>query len=509
MRDRGSVQITRSGHRTNPSPAPSVSKPSVQKPDTRGPQRDEVPDRVVPNLNDDRNSSGDVSSKPTTRAPLTRVDRSAAESRTRIGSRDQASSSESPNAVDGVNATKGPLQKPSMSRKPAGSGGLQTIEKSPIKPAKFNGGVNQAPSKGNFKDPAFSGPFKGAYKAPACGHLACGGHSHCSFSSHFHHRVSYISYSSFYGPYCNTWSGSGFSFFYGSGNFSVGLSYSDYWPSYSCSWPSYWYHNPCWKPCAPRYWCGWSGWGCHCSTFYCVHRCYRPVVYTYYYYPSTYYVPVYSDPVYYSSAQTYTPAPAPYEKQEPVAETADAWDLLNSGNPREARRVFAREIDLHPNDGLPQIGYAIASTLIERKIEAIAMMRRALKNDPEAIHEVPQADGVLKAIEDALDEYIEMSDRRADNVDAQFMIAAMRYMLGDVSHAFYAVDRAMDWGDRHDSAANLHAIIRKAMEQPQQPAPQPQPATPAQPAYAPLMMDVAPPQPPTIVPDDQPWEVPF
>jgi hypothetical protein len=383
---------------------------------------------------------------------------------------------------------KGPfqIQKPSATKKPVTSE-LQTLEKTPIKPAQFNGGILQNTSKGNFNKPLFDGPFKGPFKGSACGHSACSGHSACTLGSHFHHRIHAWDWHDHHHG-CH----SGLSFHFSTGGFSFGFNHHHPWHHWHhdwCSWPS---------------WHSWHGsyWGCHCHTFHCIHK---PVFFTTYY--PTYYYPVYSDPIYYSSAEVYTPAPAPYET-EPAPITGNAWDLLDEGNAREARRQFAREIDTHPNDGLPQIGYAIASTLIDRKIEATAMMRRALKNDPEAIHEVPQTQGLIQAMEAALDEFVEMSDRRADNVDAQFMIAAMRYMLGDVSRAFFAIDRATDWGDKDASAVNLHGIIRKAMEQPAQPAPAPSTAPAGQPAYSP-MMEFTPVQPPTILPEEKPFQVPF
>ena len=380
------------------------------------------------------------------------------------------------------NTGKGPAQKPSASRKPSASSGLQTIESSPIKPSQLSNG-SIGTGKGNFKGPALdgktnfnkpfsSGQFKGAAKD--------------TFSSDFHHD-----HHGHHGHHGDSFCDDDFNW-----SISIGFGFGGYWGS------SFWYGDSwCYPYYGHHHWSHWD----HCHPHYPVY--YYPYYYPYYY--SYSYYPVYSDPVYYAAEETYTPAPAPYEeKAAPVS--VDPWELLNGGNAREARRLFARQIDQHPNDGLPQIGYAIASTLIDRKLEAISMMRRALKNDAEAIVEIPQAQGVMTAIDDALNEYIAMSDRRADSVDAQFMIAAMRFMLGDTSRAFYAIDRAADWGDKDASAANLHAIIRKAMEQPAAPAPTAPPAESSptgQPVYMPPVN--APVEPPPAEPEKSPWDIPF
>ncbi len=293
----------------------------------------------------------------------------------------------------------------------------------------------------------------GAYGYPSCGHHACYGHSYCSFGSHFHDPCNWD-----YG-YCDPYryrSTSFGGFWFGSG-FFFGFSYTNYEPCYDRWHPTYWswcdddWHHCDWR-CRP-----------YCRVYYVP----RPV----YLYPApvytTYYAPVYSQP--------YPVATTTYATYETYSTTTvadaysttsmdQAWQMLANQNYREARRYFDRAMNAHPNDGLAQIGYALAASSIYRNTEAVSMMRRALRNDPEAIRSVPRSAEIDVVLGRLLTQWQDSSNANLDDADAHFMVAALRYMLGDSGRALFAIDRTADLGDTDASSQNLRIIIRQATE---------------------------------------------
>jgi thioredoxin-like negative regulator of GroEL len=160
--------------------------------------------------------------------------------------------------------------------------------------------------------------------------------------------------------------------------------------------------------------------------------------------------------------------------------TNDGWGLLADGNARDARRVFDRQMSASQNDGLAHIGYALSAALLERDDEAIAVMRLALRVDPEAIREVPQDQRVHDQIRIVLDRFLDRADQDPRDVDAHFMIAVLRFMMGDSTLSFFAIDRALDGGDADPAAQNLRLMIREAMEQSAPFVPQTTPSSPAE-----------------------------
>jgi tetratricopeptide (TPR) repeat protein len=230
------------------------------------------------------------------------------------------------------------------------------------------------------------------------------------------------------------------------------------------------------------------------------------------FYASTYRPPVYQSYNTYNTYNTYAaPSAAPSYESAPIP-SGDGWDLLSAGDLREARRAFDRAMIARPGDALAAIGYSISTALLERDQEAVAIMRRALREDPEALHEVPQGVRIDDHLRNLALRYEARSQARRD-VDDQFMLAVMRYLLGDVHQAFYALDRGLDLGDSDASAANLRSLIRQAMEQPSSRAPVTAPMAPAAAPTAPR--GAVPPQenqtsaPVTLVPADSDWDIPF
>jgi tetratricopeptide (TPR) repeat protein len=321
--------------------------------------------------------------------------------------------------------------------------------------------------------------------ASSCGHSACHGRSHCGFSSRFHDRVH--SYRS-----CGPYPYNHFGLFYGSGGrFSLSFSFSNY-------------HTPCYDPWTwrTRYWRSYD-YGCapyyhrytriayyDCDDWdWCDRYCYRPVYGCYrprYNCYRTVYYPVYLRSYSYYDEPDYTNdypwisdgygggiATDGYTATEPGISysSQDGWELLGSGDAREARRVFDRAINVYPADGLPLIGYSIAAARLDRHEEAVEYMRRALRTDPEALNEVPQDEQVQQQISQALSVF-ENRAQSSDDPDSLFMVAALRYLAGEEALAYFAIDRVTDRGYNDASDVNLKAVIQATIDE-FSPVPQP------------------------------------
>jgi hypothetical protein len=227
-------------------------------------------------------------------------------------------------------------------------------------------------------------------------------HSPC-FSSGF--------WGSWWPGYCNN----GFGFGFSTGScFSFGFSFSNF---NTCFDPCYGpvRYNYFYDDCRPVYSC----WG-DCDWYWRrpLYGCYPPsVIYRPAYVYDSYYTGL---PYYYDSydnypsspssddsgiVTTYPPAPQVYNTSD------DGWDLLISGDAREARRVFDRAVAVHPNDGLTQIGYSISAGMLGRYDDAVASMRKALRDDPESLNEVPENDTLDASLRQLLEHYA--GDRQA------------------------------------------------------------------------------------------------
>jgi tetratricopeptide (TPR) repeat protein len=330
----------------------------------------------------------------------------------------------------------------------------------------------------------------------SCGHSVCGGRSACVYGSSFHggYRGHYRDPQAY--GYCapvrNRWCDDdhwSLSFGFYSGGFSFGYGYSSGWPHYPryyypryssfgyCGYPSYsWslgYSNicedPCWDPCdrivyyRPLY-------GCYRPRY----SCYRPYFYGSYFggYSSVSYTYLYDD----DDDEPYSSYDA-VPQGDSIGDYAgssgsditviapnDGWELLAQGDAREARRSFDRAREAFPNDGLPRVGYAIACALLDRGDEAVSEMRRVIRDDPDALDEVPQDEALMVQVQHVIDLMNARTQERSDDADAYFMIAALRYVMDEDARAYLAIDMALDRGDRDRSARQLKSMIQQAIE---------------------------------------------
>lgn len=305
----------------------------------------------------------------------------------------------------------------------------------------------------------------------SCGHSFCRGRSSCLHRSSFgschrsYHRNDCFDHHHF-GKH------SSFSFSFSFSSVPHVHCWSPHaWRSSSCSWS--------WRHCGVRTWrCCHAFPSCHC------HSVFRPsyIVYPYYYsYPSVvYHNYVYRTTSYIDRYERYpslrgTPTVVDDLGLSDVDGAMEkAWELLAAGEAREARRLFDRQMQQYPSDGLPRVGYALAAALLERHDEAQQSMREALRHDPDSLNELP--DPVIESahVQSLLSVYEARAAADARDIDAMLMLSAMRYVLGDPALAYFAVDTAIERGDSDISARNLKGLIHDALNA--QPAPQTQPS---------------------------------
>ena len=119
----------------------------------------------------------------------------------------------------------------------------------------------------------------------------------------------------------------------------------------------------------------------------------------------------------------------------------------------EARRLHDR------CEGRPEL-----AGLLDRHDDAVATMRKAVRDDPDALSEAPRDSRVADAMRNLLTHYRNQTREDANDVDALFMTAAMRHLLGENALAYFAASKAIEAGDRDDSALILKGMIQRSLD---------------------------------------------
>ncbi len=185
--------------------------------------------------------------------------------------------------------------------------------------------------------------------------------------------------------------------------------YSGYWPYYG-SWP----------------WYGWSFWWL-------------------------------STPGYASQASyDYDPA-CPYSVDE-------AWAMLTARDASGAYGAFRCLADDLPDRGLPLLGRSLSAALLGREDEAVAAMRDVLQVEPDALDQVPESASLREQTAYLAEQFEARARRQYADVDALFMAASLRYLLGDVAAAHYSIDVAINLGDESASSAVLRSFIEDLIQ---------------------------------------------
>ena len=172
---------------------------------------------------------------------------------------------------------------------------------------------------------------------------------------------------------------------------------------------------------------------------------------TYNYYPTSTYTSTYTS----SSAGA-----APYYQvaEDTTTPYAEGWNKLARGDARSAFRYFSQEASRNLDDGAPKIGYAIASAMLGDHRRAAWAMRRAFEVDPFSAQTLLFQDQLAAQVDQLAEEYARRADRTPSS-DADFMLAAVSFLIQDYQLAEVAIDAAIDHGDRSQAAENLRAMI--------------------------------------------------
>lgn len=183
-----------------------------------------------------------------------------------------------------------------------------------------------------------------------------------------------------------------------------------------------------------------------------------PVTYRDY---GSYYNVTYRTYNYYGSSGRQTDYGAPY--YEVVSSYSDVpyaqgWEDLASGAARSAFRYFSKHASRQLDDGLPKIGYALASAMLGDDRRAVWAMRRAFIVDPYSAGSIRFDERLLRRIDRLAERYAQRADAAPDP-DADFMLAALSFLIEDDQLAAIAIDNAIARGDSSEAAANLKAMI--------------------------------------------------
>ncbi len=325
--------------------------------------------------------------------------------------------------------------------------------------APINGGVGTGvgvpPIAGGddpIYDPPPPGPSEGGliyeYEDDEAVYIYNNEYYYDEYHHHDHHYHGSSGWSGWGWP-CNDWYGYGsgwsFSFGYSSSHWGFSFGYSSYKPYHHHH--SHHHHHH-WKPS----WSCWSGYKpYYWHTPIKVYHYTTPVVY----WPKTTYV----------SYSGYSPSSstALIYDTPPLPDINDGWEALRFGQLEQAFAVFDDLTYVQPTAAAPRIGLSLTKALQLDHDGAVLEMRRAFTDDPTAAYLVPGDTRMKDVIAVAVERYVTQVRIDRSDVDALFMIGALRLLRQEFPDGYYAVDAAIRSGDEHVSAYNLRTELDKAM----------------------------------------------
>lgn len=146
-----------------------------------------------------------------------------------------------------------------------------------------------------------------------------------------------------------------------------------------------------------------------------------------------------------------------YNRSESAVTIApeEAWALLKQGRPAEAVVLFGRLAEKQRKDGRLKAGYSLASAAAGDLERGVVAMRRAFSIDAEGLHYLDVDTELETVIDDLIARYEDTRDNNLTQTDANFMAAALNYLLNDPA----AARTALDEDDGSHSADNLKRVI--------------------------------------------------
>lgn len=164
---------------------------------------------------------------------------------------------------------------------------------------------------------------------------------------------------------------------------------------------------------------------------------------------------------------TFQPAPPPVVIVQPpavvLASPDQAWSLLANGFDQQAMQDFAALQAAQPGDPSFEVGYALAQAMLGIDESAIVAMRRALGTRPEALLLVP-ADPALRdrlgSLAARLKDKSHTLQGTVPGREVLFLLASVDTILYDNGNAYFAINTAIEQGDREPSSFALKAMVQ-------------------------------------------------
>ena len=156
------------------------------------------------------------------------------------------------------------------------------------------------------------------------------------------------------------------------------------------------------------------------------------------------------------------PEPRPAAAELPEAAEEHAWLLLRLGDADEARRAFAPLARGPARTALPSVGFALAAAESGDLERGVSAMRRAFLDDAESVRCAPVDQRMRARLLQLVERY---SERPAGEAgwDADFMRAALYYLLEELSAAELSIERAIRKGDQSPSATSLQREVQRRL----------------------------------------------
>jgi hypothetical protein len=155
--------------------------------------------------------------------------------------------------------------------------------------------------------------------------------------------------------------------------------------------------------------------------------------------------------------------PAALPAEPPEAAEQRAWQLLRLGDAAEARRVFTPLTGARARTALPSVGLALAAAESGDLVRGVSAMRRAFLDDAEIVRCAPIDPRMRARLLQLVERYSERPGGEPDGRDADFMRAALYYLLEELSAAEVSIDRAIHEGDQSPSATGLQREVQRRL----------------------------------------------
>ena len=141
-----------------------------------------------------------------------------------------------------------------------------------------------------------------------------------------------------------------------------------------------------------------------------------------------------------------------------------AWALLADDQAAAAFQAFECLSHTVPDDGYLLVGVALAAAAIDKHDLAVTALRTAMRVDPVSLLDVPGGDRLDVLLSKTANYYDARARAGYGDVDALFMVAALRYLLGQDAFAHYAIEIAITLDDDDPSTRNLKGLIEASPE---------------------------------------------